>query len=46
MTKSIILACSFASQLFDNSPEVARKNYYTGINKEEALRVLNKRKFS
>lgn len=35
-----------ASQLFGNSPEVARKNYYTGINKEEALRVLNKRKFS
>ena len=46
MTKNIILVCSFASQLFGNLPEVAKKNNYTGINKEEALRVLNKRKFS
>ncbi|MBQ8007068.1 MAG: hypothetical protein IJ245_05490, partial [Lachnospiraceae bacterium] len=35
-----------AAQLFGNSPEVAKRNYYTGINKEEALEVLNKRKFS
>lgn len=35
-----------AAELFGNSPEIAKKNYYTGINKEEALRVLNKRKFS
>ena len=35
-----------AAALFGNSPEVAKRNYYTGINKEEALRVLNERKFS
>lgn len=35
-----------AAELFGNSPNVAKKNYYTGINKEEALEVLNKRKFS
>ena len=35
-----------AAELFGNSPEIAKKNYYTGINKEEALRVLNRRKFS
>lgn len=35
-----------AAQLFGNSPEVAKRNYYTGINKDEALEVLNKRKFS
>ena len=35
-----------AAELFGNSPQVAKKNYYTGINKEEALEVLNKRKFS
>ena len=34
-----------ASSLFGNSPEVAKKNYYTGINMDEALEVLNKRKF-
>lgn len=33
-----------ASGLFGNSPEVAKKNYYTGINMEEALVALNKRK--
>lgn len=35
-----------ASNLFGNSPEVAKKNYYTGVNVDEALEVLNKRKFS
>lgn len=35
-----------AAELFGNSPEIAKKNYYTGINKEEALEILNKRKFS
>jgi len=35
-----------AAALFGNSPEVAKRHYYTGINKEEALRVLNERKFS
>lgn len=35
-----------AAELFGNSPEIAKKNYYTGINKDEALEVLNKRKFS
>jgi integrase len=35
-----------AAELFGNSPNVAKKNYYTGINKEEALEVLNKRQFS
>ncbi len=30
-----------ASQLFGNTPEVARKNYYSGIDMNEALRVLN-----
>lgn len=29
-----------ASQLFGNSPEVAKKHYYTGINVDEALKVL------
>lgn len=32
-----------ASSLFGNSPEVAKRNYYTGINMDEALAVLNKR---
>ncbi len=35
-----------ASRLFGNSPQVACKNYYTGINQSEALEALNKRKFS
>ena len=35
-----------ASALFGNSPEVAKKNYYTGINRQEALQALNKRKLS
>ena len=35
-----------ASQLFGNTPEVARKNYYTGINLDEALNALNQRKLS
>ena len=29
-----------ASQLFGNSPEVAKKHYYTGIDLQEAKRVL------
>lgn len=35
-----------ASKLFGNSPEVANKNYFTGINMADALDCLNKRKFS
>ena len=35
-----------ASKLFGNSPEVAKKNYFTGIDMENALECLNKRKFS
>ena len=35
-----------AAELFGNSPEVAKKNYYTGIDKKEALKALNKRKLS
>lgn len=35
-----------ASSLFGNSPEVAQKNYYTGIDMSEAATILNKRKFS
>lgn len=34
-----------ASELFGNSPRVAEKNYFTGIDMEEAAKVLNKRKF-
>lgn len=34
------------SALFGNSPQVAKKNYYTGIDNSEALRALNKRKLS
>lgn len=30
-----------ASQLFGNSPEVARKNYYTGLDLDKALAVLD-----
>lgn len=30
-----------ASQLFGNSPEIAKKHYYTGLDLEEARRVLN-----
>ncbi len=33
-----------ASKLFGNSPAVAYKNYYTGINDENALNALNQRK--
>ena len=35
-----------ASQLFGNSPAVAAKNYYTGVDTGTALTALNKRKFS
>ena len=35
-----------ASKLFGNSPEVACKNYYTGIDLNEALEALNNRKLS
>ena len=35
-----------AAKLFGNSPDVATKNYYTGIDTKEALKVLNKRKLS
>ena len=35
-----------ASKLFGNSPEVAKKNYFTGIDMENALECLTKRKFS
>lgn len=35
-----------ASQLFGNSPVVASKHYYTGINNTQALEVLKQRKFS
>ena len=35
-----------ASKLFGNSPEVACKNYYTGIDLNEALEALNSRKLS
>jgi integrase len=35
-----------ASKLFGNSPEVAKKNYFTGIDMDDALECLNKRKFS
>lgn len=35
-----------ASKLFGNSPEVAKKNYFTGIDMENALECLNKRTFS
>ena len=30
-----------AAQLFGNSPEVAKKNYYTGLNMATALNVLD-----
>jgi integrase len=35
-----------ASKLFGNSPEVAKRNYFTGIDMNDALECLNKRKFS
>jgi len=35
-----------ASQLFGNSPEVAKKNYYTNIDFASALSALNNRKLS
>ena len=35
-----------ASKLFGNSPEVEKKNYFTGIDMQDALECLNKRKFS
>lgn len=35
-----------ASELFGNSPEVAKKNYYTGIDMEEAAKVLEMRRLS
>lgn len=35
-----------ASKLFGNSPEVVCKNYYTGIDLNEALEALNNRKLS
>ena len=35
-----------ASSLFGNSPEVARKNYYTGIDLNVATETLNKRNLS
>ncbi len=35
-----------ASQLFGNSPQVAAKNYYTGVDTSTALKALNQRKFS
>ncbi|MCR4891445.1 MAG: site-specific integrase [Lachnospiraceae bacterium] len=31
-----------ASQLYGNSPVVARKNYYTGLDMENALRIIEK----
>lgn len=30
-----------ASQLFGNTPEVAKKNYYTGLNMDAAKKILN-----
>lgn len=35
-----------ASSLFGNSPEVAKKNYYTGIDLDKATSILNTRKLS
>lgn len=35
-----------ASQLFGNSPEVAKRNYYTGADMKDAMQVLNQRKLS
>ena len=35
-----------AAKLFGNSPAVACKNYYTGINESDALQALNSRKLS
>lgn len=35
-----------ASQLFGNSPDVAKKNYYTGTDMKNAVDVLNQRKLS
>lgn len=35
-----------ASQLFGNSPEVAKRNYYTGADLKNAMHVLNQRKLS
>lgn len=35
-----------ASKIFGNSPQVADKNYYTGINMENAIELLNQRKLS
>ena len=35
-----------AAKLFGNSPAVACKNYYTGINESDALAALNRRRLS
>ncbi len=35
-----------ASEIFGNSPMVAKKNYYTGIDLSEATKILNKRDFN
>ena len=35
-----------AAKLFGNSPAVACKNYYTGINENDALAALNRRRLS
>lgn len=35
-----------ASELFGNSPEVAKRNYFTGINMENAVQALNQRNLS
>ena len=32
-----------ASELFGNSPEVAKQNYFTGTDLSVAVKVLNKR---
>lgn len=34
---------TLASSLFGNSPKVAKKNYYTGINISKATEILNSR---
>ena len=35
-----------ASQLFGNSPEIAKKNYFTGADIQSAVQILNQRKLS
>jgi hypothetical protein len=32
-----------ASKLFGNSPEVAKNNYYTGLDMDKAREILDKR---